>query len=251
MEQPESGIPTFAATQEHYHLSLCTRLLRAIMRPFFRAFFHLFMNVKLSGLDNIPQQGPYLIAINHVSLYDPPFIMAFWPVAPEAAGAADLWGKPGISTLARLYGGIPVHRGQYDRKLIDTMVAVLAACRPLLIAPEGTRSHSPGMNRALPGVVFVTDRARVPVIPVGIVGTTEDLISQAFKFKRPTLEMRVGQALMLPPLEGRGEQRRWMRQAQVDEIMLRIAEVLPAEYRGVYGEEFTRLSQAPNNPDPV
>jgi 1-acyl-sn-glycerol-3-phosphate acyltransferase len=251
MEQPDPGNSDFVSTQEQYHLSLYTRLLRGIMRPLFRVFFHLFMNVKLSGLENIPQQGPYLIAINHVSLYDPPFILAFWPVAPEAAGAADLWGKPGISTLARLYGGIPVHRGQYDRKLIDTMVAVLAAGRPLLIAPEGTRSHNPGMNQALPGVVFVTDRARVPVIPVGIIGTTEDLISQSFQFKRPTVEMRVGQALMLPPLDGRGEQRRWMRQAQVDEIMLRIAEVLPAEYRGVYGEKFTRLNQTPNDTDPA
>ena len=251
MELPDPGNLAFATTQEQYHLSLFTRLVRRMMRPIFRAFFHLLMRVKLSGLENIPPTRPYLIAINHVSLYDPPFILAFWPVAPEAAGAADIWDRPGISTLARLYGGIPVHRGQYDRKLIDTMVAVLAAGRPLLIAPEGTRSHGPGMNRALPGVVFVTDRARVPVIPVGIVGTTEDLISQSFKFKRPTVEMRVGQVLMLPPLEGRGEQRRWMRQAQVDEIMLRIAEVLPADYRGVYGEKINRLSQAPNDPDPT
>ena len=220
-----------------------TRLIRWILRPIFKAIFLLLMRVQLRGLENIPSQGPYLIAINHVSLYDPPFSLAFWPVPPEAAGAVDLWDKPGISLLARLYGGIPVHRGQYDRKLIDTLVTALAAGRPVLIAPEGTRSHAPGMNRAMPGIVFVTDRARVPIIPVGIVGTTDDLFTQALHFKRPTVEMRVGQPLLLSPLEGRGEQRRKLRQAQVDEIMLRIAELLPAEYRGVYGEEFIPASE--------
>ncbi len=209
------------------------------------------MKVKLSGLENIPEQGPYLIAINHVSLYDPPFSLAFWPVAPEAAGAVDLWDKPGISQLASLYGGIPVHRGQYDRKLIDTLVKALAAGRPVLIAPEGTRSHAPGMQRAMPGIVFVTDRSRVPVIPVGIVGTTDDLLHNALHFKRPEVEMRVGKPLQLNPLEGRGEQRRQLRQAQVDEIMLKIAEVLPPKYRGVYGKEFHYRGETQNDQNPV
>ena len=52
------------------------------------------------------------------------------------------------------------------------------------------------------------------------------------------MEIRVGRSLLLPPLEDRGERRRQLQQAQVDEIMLSIAELLPPEYRGVYGEQF-------------
>lgn len=244
MEQPDTELSTLKSDQDQYVVPFHTRLIRRVMRPLFRAIFLLLMRVKRTGLDNIPASGPYIIAINHVSLFDPPFCLAFWPVPPEAAGAVDLWDKPGISTLARLYGGIQVHRGQYDRKLIDTLVRALDSGRPVLIAPEGTRSHAPGMNQAMPGIVFVTDRARVPVIPVGIVGTTDDLFRKALRLKRPTVEMRIGQPLLLPPLEGRGEQRRKSRQAQVDELMFRIAELLPPEYQGVYAEKFQPAGQA-------
>lgn len=241
MEQSETELSRLESEQSQYIVPFKTRLIRMILRPIFRVIFRSLMRIKLSGTENIPVTGPYIIAINHVSQYDPPFCLAFWPVAPEAAGAVDIWDRPGISTLARLYGGIPVHRGQYDRKLIDTLVSALESGKPVLLAPEGTRSHRPGMNRAMPGIVFVTDRARAPVIPVGIVGTTDDLLQQAFRFKRPIIEMRIGLPVLLSALEGRGEQRRKQRQAQVDEIMLKIAELLPPEYRGVYGKGFNEL----------
>ena len=74
----------------------------------------------------------------------------------------------------------------------------------------------------------------VPVIPVGIVGTTDDFWKKASKGKRPLLEMRIGQPLQLPPVEGKGEARRLSRQANADLVMRAIAGLLPAEYRGVY-----------------
>jgi 1-acyl-sn-glycerol-3-phosphate acyltransferase len=49
--------------------------------------------VEITGLENVPKSGPYLIAINHISIFDPPFIIAFWPISPEAVGAVDIWEK--------------------------------------------------------------------------------------------------------------------------------------------------------------
>ena len=99
MEQSEAEAPILEPVQEQFSIPIHTRLIRWILRPIFKAIFLLLMRVQLRGLENIPSQGPYLIAINHVSLYDPPFSLAFWPVPPEAAGAVDLWDKPGISLL--------------------------------------------------------------------------------------------------------------------------------------------------------
>lgn len=220
----------------NYSVPAHTRLLRFILRPVFRGVFYLLSQVKISGLENVPRKGAYMIAINHVSLYEAPFILAFWPVAPEAVGAVDIWQKRGQSTLARIYGGIPVHRGEYDRKLIDKMLAVLRSGRPLLIAPEGGRSHTPGMRRALPGVAFVVEKAGVPVVPVGIIGSTDDFLSKALRGKRPELEMRIGKPLCLPEQVSSPGARRDTRQQNVDLIMRHIARLVPHEYRGVYAD---------------
>ena len=225
--------------ETHYTPTLRTRWTRLILRPIFRGLFHILSHVRVHGKEHVPKSGPYLIAINHVSLYEPPFILAFWPVAPEAAGAVDIWERRGQDILVRLYGGIPVHRGEYDRKVIDMMQAVLKSGRPLLLAPEGGRSHTPGMRRALPGAAYLASLAQVPIVPVGISGATDDFFDRAIHGKRPTLEMRIGPPVTLPALEVRGETRRLARQRNADQIMLHIAALLPPEYQGVYGEGFT------------
>jgi 1-acyl-sn-glycerol-3-phosphate acyltransferase len=217
-----------------YTVPFKIRLARAILRPAFRLVFHLLSQVTITGLENVPKHGPYLIAINHVSLFEPPFILAFWPTAPEAAGATDIWSRPGQSVLARLYGGIPVHRGEYDRQLLDTLLGVLRAGYPLLIAPEGGRSHTPGMRRALPGVAFLVEKTNIPVLPVGLIGTTDDFLQRALRGDRPTLYMHIGAPIHLPAVGGKGDERRLARQRNVDQIMYAIASLLPAEYRGVY-----------------
>lgn len=219
-----------------YYVPFSTRLFRALFRPVFRGVFHLLSQVQIIGLKNVPRQGAYLIAINHVSLFEPPFILAFWPVAPEAVGAADIWQRRGQSSLARFYGGIPVHRGEYDRSLIETMRDVLQSGRPLLISPEGGRSRTPGMRRALPGVAYVLEKSPVPVVPVGISGATDDFLHKALRGKRPRIVMRIGEPFALPKEPVKGEGRRIARQQNADLIMQHIAVLVPSEYRGVYAD---------------
>lgn len=208
--------------------------MRLILRPLFRLLFHILCQVRVVGLENVPRSGAYLIAINHASLFEPPFVLAFWPRAAEAAGAVEIWERPGQNILVRLYGAIPVHRGEYDRKLIDAMLSVLRSGKPLLLAPEGGRTHSPAMRRALPGAAHIVDQADVPVLPVGVAGTSDDLLKRALRGERPLIEMRIGKPFKLPSLEGRGEARRSQRQRNADQIMMRIAALLPPEYHGYY-----------------
>lgn len=233
-----------------YRVAWYNRFLRWLLRPVFRGVFHLLSRVTITGRENVPAHGPYMIAINHISLFEPPFMLAFWPVAPEAAGAVDLWNRPGQSLLARIYGGIQVHRGEYDRKLIDTMLSVLEAGYPLLLAPEGGRSHTPGMRRAYPGVAYLVERAGVEVVPVGLVGTTDDFLRRALRGQRPNIEMRIGKPLRLPMMNSLGLPRQEARQRNADLIMEHIAALLPEDYRGVYASppevEHERQQSAPH-----
>ncbi len=209
-------------------------LARPLVRVVFRALFHILAKIEITGLENVPRGRPYLVAINHVSIFDPPFAGVFWPEQVEVMGAVEVWSKPGQNILARLWGGIQVHRGEYDRALFETVTAALEAGYPILLAPEGGRSHVPGLRRARPGIAYIVEKTGVPVLPVGIVGTTDDFWQKASRLKRPRLEMHIGQPLLLPPLTGSGGERREGRQANADLVMRHIAGLLPEEYRGVY-----------------
>lgn len=209
---------------------------RPLMRTGLGLLFRLLAPVKITGKKNVPRGKPYIVAINHVSLFDPPFAGVFWPEQIEAMGASDIWNKPGQNILAILWGGIKVHRGEYDRALFDTVLGALQAGYPLLLAPEGGRSHAPGMRQAKPGIAYIAEQSGLPVLPVGIVGTTDDFWHKATRGKRPPLEMHIGKPLFLPPVEGKGEERRISRQRNADLVMRHIAGLLPEEYRGYYGD---------------
>ena len=127
-----------------------------------------------------------------------------------------------------------MHRGEYDRELIDTILKVLRSGRPLLIAPEGGRSHVPGLRRAKPGVGFLIDATQVPVVPVGLVGTTEDMLSLGLRGRRPSVTIRIGEPFTLPPIESQGLERRLARQRNADLVMAHIAGLLPESYWGDY-----------------
>jgi len=219
-----------------YRVPLFNRLARKVLRPIFRGLFHLLSSIHIRGLENVPNRGAYLVAINHISLFEAPFVAAFWPTEIEAMGAVEVWRRKGQNILARLYHGIQVHRGQVDRQVMEQAIAILTSGRPLLIAPEGGRTHRPGLRRAYPGVAYLVERTGVPVVPVGIVGSTDDFLERALRLTRPKLEMNIGKPIRLPPILAKGEARRQARQHNADRVMLAIAALLPAEYRGVYAD---------------
>lgn len=219
-----------------YRVPLRFRVIRPLLRAAFRGIFHILANVKIAGKENVPHSGPYLVAVNHVSIYDPPFAAAFWPRQLEIIGASDVFDKPGQGQLLKMYGVIPVHRGDYDRALFARIVAVLEAGHPLLIAPEGGRSHAVAMRHAKPGIAYIVEQTRVPVLPAALVGTTEDFWRRARRGERPTLEMRIGKPITLPEIAAKGKEKRKARQANADLVMRHLAGLLPEEYRGVYAD---------------
>ena len=220
-----------------YHVSAGTRARRSILRTSIRPIMHVLTRITVVGAENVPLGKPYLAAQNHISLFDPAYAIAFWPEMLEVIGASDIWHKPGQKQLAQWWGVTKVHRGEYDRELIDTVLAVLRSGRPLLIAPEGGRSHLPGLRRAKPGVGFLIDATQVPVVPVGLMGTTEDMLNLGLRGRRPPVTIRIGMPFTLPPIESQGAERRLERQRNADLVMAHIAGLLPESYRGVYADQ--------------
>ena len=229
---------------EAYSVPFQYQLSRPTIRVVFRLIFHILGRVKIVGKENVPYGKPYVVAMNHISIFDPPMIGAFWPEQLEIVGASDVFEKPGQGQILKLYGVIPVHRGEYDRALMMRVIDVINAGYPLLIAPEGGRSHVTAMRRALPGVAYIVEKTNVPVMPVGLVGTTDDFWQRAKRGERPNLEMRIGKPIELPVLTEKGAARREARQRNADLVMQHIAGLLPEEYRGVYADSAIIPAQA-------
>lgn len=219
-----------------YRVPLRFKIVRPFLKSLFRGVFYAMARVKIIGKENIPYGRPYVVAINHVSMFDPPFAAAFWPEDLEIIGAIDVFGKPGQGQLLRLYGVIPVHRGDYDRPLLTKIISMIKSGRPLLIAPEGGRSHNTAMRRAKPGIAYIVEKTGAPVLPVALVGTTEDFWQRAKRGEKPPLEMRIGKLITLPSITAKGSEKHAARQRNADLVMSYLAGLLPEEYRGVYAE---------------
>ena len=111
------------ADKRAYHVPLRFKIIRPIIKRLFRGIFHLLGRVRIIGRENIPYGKPYVVAMNHVSIFDPPFVAAFWPEDLEIIGAEDVFAKPGQGQLLKIYGVIPVHRGDYDRSLLIKIIS--------------------------------------------------------------------------------------------------------------------------------
>lgn len=222
--------------EDQFRIPFLTKIKRYILRGFFRTFFHILGKVEISGFENIPNHNKYVAIFNHVSLVEVPFIGAFWPTILEIIGGADVWSRPGVSIVVKMWSGVQVKRGQFDKDVFQQVKQIFEADRPLMISPEGTRSHTPGLARGKAGVAFIIDQVDVEVLPVAVIGNTMDFLKLGLRGKRPPIQMIVGEPFKLPPLEGRGKVRRAMRQNNTDIIMAKLASLLPENYQGVYTE---------------
>jgi 1-acyl-sn-glycerol-3-phosphate acyltransferase len=99
------------------------------------------------------------------------------------------------------------------------------------IAPEGTRSSSKALMRAHPGIVSIALHSGAALIPLAHWGG-EDFLPNLKRFKRTDFHIRVGEPFRLDP--GNDRTTKGVRQAMADEMMYRLAALLPERYRGEY-----------------
>jgi 1-acyl-sn-glycerol-3-phosphate acyltransferase len=198
--------------------------------------------VEIEGRSNVPEQGPFIMASNHLHLFDPPLILIATPYRRIIALAADKWSKVWpVSWLLKSMGAIFVRRGEVDREALNKCLAVLNAGGIIGLAPEGTRSRTGTMQRGKPGIAYLATKADVPILPVGVSGQNQ-IFSEWKRLHRPHVVVRIGEPFKLEPVFGRnkGEQL----QAGSDEVMRRIAGLVHEELRGVYTDYDCKLETA-------
>jgi 1-acyl-sn-glycerol-3-phosphate acyltransferase len=126
-----------------------------------------------------------------------------------------------------------VRRGEADRQAIKQAEEVLKAGQVLVIFPEGTRSRTRQMKAGLPGVALIALRSEAPIVPVGIYGSERFKLWHIWPFRTP-ITLTYGNPFKLTREGRRGH---GDLQGQLDVIMRHIAELLPPQYRGIYGAD--------------
>lgn len=205
-----------------------------ILHWFFSFLVRVLSKTRAEGLENIPTSGPYLMVSNHMSMADLP-VTYIYLGGPHITGwAAEKWrNHPLFTPIIRLGGGIFIERGEVDRTAIEAAVSWLRSGKAFGMSPEGTRSRNGALLRAKTGAAYLADAADVPVLPVGIIGTDETFRTLA-RLRRPEFLVRVGELFRLPPLDQNGRSASLRR--NTDEIMCRIAALLPPRYWGYYAD---------------
>lgn len=145
---------------------------------------------RASGREHFPRSGPALVLANHQCFLDPIFI-SLAAGRPLAFLARSTLFKGGVfDRLIRTYGAVPIDKDN-ARDGIRAVLECLDQGRAVLVFPEGERTFTGRMNPFKPGVTLLIEKAKVPVVPVGLAG--------AFEFW-PRTELLPGcSPLMFPP----------------------------------------------------
>ena len=197
-----------------------------------------FANWEVKGRENVPGKGPLLIVCNHLHLADPPIVAASLPLKCVFMAKEELFRDGWSRFWVGNFGAIPVSRGGVDREAIRRAENWLQKGVSLIIFPEGGRSPTAQIQPAFTGAALIAIRTGVPVLPVSISGT-ENLKGMRPKnlmwclLHRPKITFNIGRSFQPAPADGKLPKEQ--RSALMNDIMGKIAALLPPEYRGVYG----------------
>jgi 1-acyl-sn-glycerol-3-phosphate acyltransferase len=192
----------------------------------------LLFKLDVQQLDKVPMEGPLIIVANHINTFDAPIVLSRAQPRPIVTFAKiETFENPFLGALFKVWGGIPVHRGEVDLTAFKMGLKALEDNKILIILPEGTRSRSGQLLRGKAGVSILAQRSNAPILPVVYYGG--EAFNKNFKrLKRTPFKMVVGNAFNL---NTNGKKLSSIeRQDIVDEMMYQLAALLPPEYRGVY-----------------
>ena len=220
-------------------------VVKGVLKPLLKMLYR----IRVEGLENVPKTGPAIIAANHISFLDSFFIplvvdrrkVTYLAKADYFKSWKTKWFFTGVGQISCERQG-----GSKSQQSLEIALDVLKDGNLLGIYPEGTRSPDGILYKGRTGVARLALTAKVPVIPVGLIGT-EEVMPKDAKLPRLTgrlnVKIRFGKPLDFSRFEGR-ERDRFALRSVTDEIMFEIMELSGQEYKDEYA------SKTPSEPLP-
>jgi long-chain acyl-CoA synthetase len=151
--------------------------------------FRIYGRLTVRGVENLPSQGPYIIAPNHLSLADAPAVIARipWKVVSQTffLGATQYFTGTVSSRIAKLIHVIPVDMDARLHSAMQMSAHVLRRGNILCVFPEGSRSRDGIIKEFKKGVGIIAKELNIPLVPVAITGTYE-MLATGKRLPRPS-----------------------------------------------------------------
>ncbi len=144
------------------------------LRPVGKKLADILYEIEYVGVENIPDEGGFILASNHINALDPVFIgLGMEKRQLHFMGKKELFENPLIKSFLTKLNGFPIVRGSADTAALDYAIRVAKEGHVLGIFPEGTRSKDYKPARAKSGIAMIAHRAKAPVLPVSIYNCDE------------------------------------------------------------------------------
>ncbi|MCW1806153.1 lysophospholipid acyltransferase family protein [Brachybacterium squillarum] len=196
---------------------------RALVRPYVR----LFWKPRVTGLENVPREGGYVMAANHLANVDSFLIPVVFDREVHFVSKDDFWKKPGLKgwvlkTFFEQVGAVPLDREALSsgKGALQAGLEVLREGHGFGIYPEGTRSKDGLLHPGKQGAAWLAIESGCPVVPVGV-KNTPSIFSVPWRKVRGTVSVRVGRPIEVSEIDpslSKGARRRLLTARIMDEI---------------------------------
>jgi len=193
-------------------------------------------DIEVHDMEKLPA-GNFIAAANHLGRLDTAVLLCIIDREDIIMPVAEKYkNHPLFGAIGRAVNAIWLNRFEADYPALREILARMQNGGMLVIAPEGTRSKTEALQEGRMGVAFLASKSGYPVLPVALTGTEDRRIMENIKhFRRSKITVRAGDLFHIQIPKGKGREQA-MREA-TDEIMCRIAALLPEKYRGVYTDQ--------------
>lgn len=207
------------------------RLIRGLMQRASRMAFSVLTEMRVEGRENLSATGPLIVVANHFSFLDPAALVGIVPWPLEFLGGQELPNAPAaVRWIPKLWGYYPVFRGGNSREALRAAEAVLKQGGIVGVFPEAG-NWAQVLRPARPGTAYLAVRTGARLLPIGFHGLPH-VFERLRERRRARVTVRVGKPFGPFQVTGHGRERRRVLDGIGQEIMERIAALIPDEKRG-------------------
>ena len=147
-----------------------------IILPIVWVLIHILWRIEVVGLDKVPRDRAVVLAPNHISDFDPVFVLGMILDFSRYRILAkkELFKNPFIGWFLGCLGAVPIDRGKGDTETIDRVIAECKQGTKVLVFPEGTRSKDCRLGKLKSGAFVIAAKAGADILPCRIIYDTPD-----------------------------------------------------------------------------